>query len=397
MSLAERVARAASTKRGAESGDEQIVVSVSGLEKKFRRANGEWTNAVDGVTIDIRAGELVVVLGSSGCGKTTLLRCIAGLEQPTGGEIRSAGKLMSSARGQLVPPERRNFGMMFQSYAVWPHMSVFKNVAYPLVARHVRRSEIEQRVTRALELAGIAHLRDEFSSQLSGGQQQRVALARCLVADPSVILFDEPLSNVDAKVREDLRIEILAMKERIGFGGLYVTHDQEEAMAIADRIAVMDKGRIVQIGTPREIYDQPQDLFVARFVGNLSTWNGTVRTVAGESGRAVVETDLGDVEVDGALVPDGINVGDAVLLAVRPEQIEIAAGADAGPGNAFKGTVVREVFRGTYNDCAVDLGGVTLHARVDNLRRLEEGTAVVVRLPAERIRVLRAGSSVVKA
>jgi len=360
-------------------------VSIRGLEKRFKRANGEWTSAVDGVSLDIGASELVVLLGSSGCGKTTTLRCIAGLERPTGGEVVAGGRTLSTAAGILVPPERRDFGMMFQSYAVWPHMTVFRNVAYPLKARRTSRAEIQRRVSAVLDLVGIGHLRDEYSAQLSGGQQQRVALARCLVADPRVILFDEPLSNVDAKVREDLRTEILAMKDRIGFGGVYVTHDQEEALAIADRVAIMDAGRIIQIGTPREIYDTPDSLYVANFVGTVNRLVGTVAST-GAAG-AVVSTAVGDVVADPAGVPAELRAGQKAWVVVRPEALVIGDAA-TGLRNTWTGHVEKGTFTGASEQLTVSVGGTALRVRADGGRHADLGADVTLGVDPARVRVL---------
>ena len=255
--------------------EDNVVLRIIALEKRFRREKGDEVRAIDSVSLDLERGSMVTVLGPSGCGKTTLLRCIAGLEIPTGGEIWNEGRLLSSGdRGILVPPERRQFGMMFQTYAIWPHMSVFRNVAYPLKGRGWSKARITERVESILNIVGIEHLRNEYPGRMSGGQQQRVALARSLVNEPKVILFDEPLSNVDAKVREDLRLELLSMQKEIGFAGVYVTHDQDEAMAISDRIVVMSDGKVLQVGTPREIYRKPVSRFVASFIGVANMWEG---------------------------------------------------------------------------------------------------------------------------
>jgi iron(III) transport system ATP-binding protein len=377
--------------RGETGEDGRVAVRISALEKRFRRASGEWTNAVDGLSLDIHVGEMVVVLGASGCGKTTTLRCVAGLEAPNAGEITADGVVLSSAKvGVVVPPERRGFGMMFQSYAVWPHMSVFANVAYPLKARHMPRADIKQRVDDVLALVGISHLRDEYSSQLSGGQQQRVALARCLVASPRVILFDEPLSNVDARVREDLRAEILAMKDKTGFGGLYVTHDQHEAMEIADRIAVMDKGRIIQIGTPREIYGSPSSLAVARFVGTLSSWQGTVESVSGADGLAVISSAVGLVAVAPDAIPLGASPGTLVWLACRPEDVRLAQAGEQA--NVWDAVVTTEAFRGSHSDCTVEVGEVAIRIQLPAVHELRQGRAVRICVPPPLMHVFSAES-----
>jgi iron(III) transport system ATP-binding protein len=268
---------------------------------------------------------------------------------------------------------------------VWPHLSVFGNVAYPLRARHLGKAEVEQRVGAVLDLVGIGHLRDEYPAQLSGGQQQRVALARCLVADPRMILFDEPLSNVDAKVREDLRTEILAMKSRIGFGGLYVTHDQEEALAIADRIAIMDAGRIVQIGTPREIYSQPESLFVANFVGTINRLHGTVTARSGSS--TMVATAVGEFVVAGSGVPSGLSVGDSVWVVIRPEAISIGEDA-ARLRNVLTGRVLTETFSGASGHLKVVVGETTFRVRTEGAQEFAAGSELAVGVRPERVRLL---------
>src|SRR5690606_21791699 len=263
----------------------EAVVAITGLHKRFRRGDGSVVRAIDDVTLSVGRGELVVLLGPSGCGKTTLLRSIAGLEQPDSGEITVSGTTQySSERGLDVPPERRNISMIFQSYALWPHMTVFDNVAYPLQSRRSRRpakDELRRRVREALTLVGVPELERQYHSQMSGGQQQRVALARALVSNDEVVLFDEPLSNVDAKVREQLRLELLAMQRSLGFSAVCGTHDQAAAMELAHRIAVIDTGRVAQIGTPQEIYLRPATRYVANFIGASNEVVGRVEAVDG--------------------------------------------------------------------------------------------------------------------
>jgi iron(III) transport system ATP-binding protein len=374
-----------------------LALRVVDLVKQFQREKGGRVNAVDGISLDIERGTMVTVLGPSGCGKTTLLRCIAGLEVPTGGEVWSGDRLLSSgAKGLIIPPERRGFGMMFQSYAVWPHMSVFENVAYSLRIKRRPKEEIERRVSQILDVVGIAHLRNEYSTRLSGGQQQRIALARCLVNDPDVILFDEPLSNVDAKVREELRVELLAMQRRIGFAGVYVTHDQEEAMAISDRIVVMNEGKAVQVGPPREVYRRPTSRFVASFVGVVNLWpgrlgpsNGTLRTVT---------TDLGPVRVTAANVPvDTAGEGAEVVLMTRPEGLTVHADGDVPEdlSNVWPGTLRAEMFRGAHTDLLVEVGDHIVRARAGDDSQLTVGGAVRVVVAPQRIRVLAGGTNVV--
>jgi iron(III) transport system ATP-binding protein len=373
-----------------DTTSEAVALRVVDLKKQFQRERGSRVNAVDGVSLEIERGSMVTVLGPSGCGKTTLLRCIAGLEVPTDGEIWSGDRLLSSgSKGLLVPPERRGFGMMFQSYAVWPHMSVFENVAYSLKIKRVPKARIEERVSSILDVVGIAHLRNEYSARLSGGQQQRIALARCLVNDPDVILFDEPLSNVDAKVREELRVELLAMQRRIGFAGVYVTHDQEEAMAISDRVVVMNDGKAVQVGPPRDVYRRPANRFVASFVGVVNLWPGAV--AASGPVTTTVTTELGDVNVASANLPTAArNPASKVVLMTRPEALVVVTDrpADAAAVNIWEGTVRAEMFRGAHTDMFVEVGPHIVRARADDETAVEVGQTVYITVNPEKVRGL---------
>ena len=261
-------------------------LALRDIRKHFTRRDGTKVPAVDGIDLEVAQGEFVVLLGPSGCGKTTLLRCIAGLESPDHGEITIHGdRHYVSAEGLESSPNKRKLGMVFQSYALWPHMKVFSNVAYPLQVKRVSRQQVRERVTEVLKTVGVGELLEQYPGQLSGGQQQRVALARALVSSDGLLLFDEPLSNVDAKVREQLRYEIRRMQQQIGFAAIYVTHDQEEAMELADRIAVLNKGRIAQLGTAQEIYETPADRYVAKFIGATNEILGDVASIE-RDGRA---------------------------------------------------------------------------------------------------------------
>lgn len=307
---------------GAQAGS--AAVRIRGLSKTFRRQGGTVVSAVDGVDLDIGAGEMVVLLGPSGCGKTTLLRSLVGLETPDTGFIFAVGRNVFSSEERLnLPPEKRGISMMFQNYALWPHMSVGSNVEYPLTNRRIAKAERRESVIRALKAVGLAELADQYPRQLSGGQQQRVALARSLVTDPDAVVFDEPLSNVDAQVRQDLRVEILAAQRRVGFAGIYVTHDQYEAMQMATRLAVMRAGKIVQIGTPEDIYTRPRNRFVATFVGTSNILD--VHSVESRGPSALrVSTEIGDLDVDPPPggIPDGRHYA---FVAARPEALSVVS------------------------------------------------------------------------
>ena len=250
-------------------------VSFHGLTKKFT-----GMAAVDDLCLEIKDGEFVSLLGPSGCGKTTTLRLVAGFLQPDAGEIRVNDKIISSA-STLIPPERRNMSMIFQSYAIWPHMTVFENVAYGLKFKKLARREVEEKAERLLRVVHLEALKARYPAELSGGQQQRVALARALVVEPQILLLDEPLSNLDANLREEMRFEIRRLHEEFGITTIYVTHDQAEAMVTSDRIVVLNKGRMVQVGTPSEVFDQPRTRFVAEFIGKTNILSG--RLAAGNA------------------------------------------------------------------------------------------------------------------
>lgn len=378
-----------------------LALRVVALEKHFHRERGERVSAVDRVSMDVEPGKMITILGPSGCGKTTLLRCIAGLEAPTGGEIWAGARLLSSGdRGVIVPSNKRDFGMMFQSYAVWPHMTVFGNVSYPLRVRSGwSREQRVERVTNVLKTVGISHLADEYPARLSGGQQQRVALARSLVNDPKIILFDEPLSNVDAKVREDLRVELLEMQRRIGFAGVYVTHDQEEAMAISDSILVMSEGRVQQHDTPREVYRRPLTRFVANFIGMANIWEGTVAKPSTGKNEYTIECAVGTVKVaaENVVLAEG---DDRVCVVARPESIRLSLDAPsaAGHGNVWRGKLHAEMFRGAQSDFIVEVNSTLVRVRgffadATDDRVLTGGTDVYLTCSPEDLRVLAANDS----
>ncbi len=330
--------------------------------------------AVRGVSFTVKAGEHLTLLGPSGCGKTTTLRAIAGLEQPESGEIRIDGSpVFSSSPRVQVPPEKRGLSMVFQSYAIWPHMTVFDNVAYGLRVRKLPAAEIAERVRGALELVQMGELAARSASKLSGGQQQRVALARAFVFSPSVLLFDEPLSNLDAKLRAEMRLEIKELQRRLDITSVYVTHDLEEALAISDRIVVMRDGVIEQMGTPNEIYDLPRNTFVADFVGSANLIRGRHRPDLERDGLVALETPAGDI-VHGTAF--GRRVGAEALLSVRTVHVRLSRERPAGALNVWPATVRRRVFQGDFTQYHVDWSGRSLVIREVATDPVAEGETV---------------------
>jgi iron(III) transport system ATP-binding protein len=346
--------------------------------RKLRKMYGK-TIAVDGVDLDVDKGEFMTLLGPSGCGKTTTLRMIAGLIEPTDGEIRVGGKLLSSPGTRLVPPEKRNMGMVFQSYAVWPHMKVFDNVAFPLHNLKKSKEEIRRRVRAALDLVKLDGLEDRYPSNLSGGQQQRVALARAMAVEPDILLFDEPLSNLDAKLREEMRFELKEIQRRIGVTSIYVTHDQAEAMAISDRIAVLSHGQIKQIGKPREIYDSPEDPFTAEFIGLANFFPAKATTA-----KTVCLAGREELEVEGCRA---LNPGADVLVSIRPHNIKIYKEV-IQTRNELHGIVEKSAYLGDKVDYRVRVGDSILRIQAPPGEFFTYGTEVSLQLPAEKISVI---------
>ena len=352
-------------------------ISARGITKHFRRVSGTTAVALNDLSLEVRRGEMVAVVGPSGCGKTTLLRCVAGLEQPSSGQILLDGRVVFSASERVaVPPEGRRVGMMFQSYALWPHMSVAQNVGYPLLCRGVPRKDIEGAVMAMLAKLGLTGLENEPPNRLSGGQQQRVALARSLVAKPNVVLFDEPLSNVDAKVREELRLELVRMHKELGFSGLYVTHDQDDAMQVCDRLVVLREGMIEQEGPPAEVYRSPTSVYVAEFVGVANRLTGRISSAGRAAGEVLVETELGLVASTERLSVAAAADGDVSVL-IRPHQVMIARGRATESANQWNGTVGVRMFRGSWMQYLVDVGATTLAVWSAD-HSLEEGAEVRV-------------------
>jgi iron(III) transport system ATP-binding protein len=358
-------------------------VEVRELRTVFR-SRGDAVVAVDGVSLTVGAGEMLVLLGPSGCGKTTLLRAIAGLEEPEAGEIEIDGRLVYSSAARIdLPPERRGLSLVFQSYALWPHMTVLDNVTYPLTATGVGRREARERSLEALGLVGCGGLERRYPGELSGGQQQRVALARAVVARSGLIFFDEPLSNIDAKVREKLRLELLNIRDAVGFAGIYVTHDQSEAMILGDRIAVMADGRILQIGTPREIYEQPASRWVADFIGTANFVEGRVTLRKGE--HVVVETDIGAVTARPTPAAPPPDEGVAVAVFFRPEWARIADDAVSGE-NCWECRVEHSIYIGDRQEVVVHVGSRQFVVATNEPR--PAGSSAWLHVPAARMQTL---------
>jgi iron(III) transport system ATP-binding protein len=339
--------------------------------------------AVRGISIDVAEGQFYTLLGPSGCGKTTTLRCVAGLERPDRGEIAIGGEVVySSSRHVWVPPYKRNIGMVFQSYAIWPHMSVFDNVAFPLRHKTPRpsRAAVRDAVSKALALVRLDGLEDRPAPYLSGGQQQRLALARALVAEPRVLLLDEPLSNLDAKLREEMRLELREVVERLKVTTLFVTHEQVEALTLSDSIGVMREGIIVQEGAPRDIYRRPTGSFVADFIGKTNILTGKV--VA----RDRVETALGTLccNVDAAIAD-----GEAVKVAVRPENIVLTDRPPGDDPNVTAGRVETVVYLGNMIECAVAVGNARLRVQLHPTVVIERGTEIRLHLPPQHCLAMR--------
>ncbi len=361
---------------------QDFAVELQHVQKRF----GDVA-AVDDVSLQIPQGEFFSMLGPSGCGKTTTLRMIAGFELPTGGEILIQGQPMGS-----TPPYQRHVNTVFQNYALFPHLTVGQNIAFGLEMRNVPRPERAQRVTNALQLVRLEGYADRRPKQLSGGQQQRVALARALVNEPSVLLLDEPLGALDLKLRKELQIELRALQERIGITFIYVTHDQEEALTMSDRIAVMHRGKLLQAGTPAEIYERPSCRFVADFIGETNFLHGTV-VQAGE-GRAKVKL-AGDIIVEG-ISPHIVALGSEVTIAIRPEKARLDTGHPGGRRNVFPAVVDRIVYVGADTRVLTKLdGGQTFVARSANdvptdsvPTRYVQGDTVFISCPVENAFVL---------
>jgi len=350
-------------------------VELRGLTKHY-----DSVAVVDDVSLHIEHGSLVCLLGPSGCGKTTTLRLIAGFVEPTGGEILVGGRLLSSP-ARTLPPEQRNMSMIFQSYALWPHMTVAENVAYGLKLRKLDREIIKRKLDAILTTTRLTTMADRYPGELSGGQQQRVALARALVVDPETLLLDEPLSNLDANLREEMRFEVRRLHDKYRYTTVYVTHDQAEAMTTADVIAVMNAGRIEQAGSPEDIYNRPRSEFVARFIGASNVLKGKALdehriSVAGTSLRCTGEK---------------FAAGAAAALSIRQHDIRLFPNPPPASENVISATVIRQVFLGAHRDYMVEVAdGTQLRVVTSADESIPQGSAVWLELPPEHCRALTA-------
>jgi len=352
-------------------------IRVVGLAKAFGT-----TPAVDHVSFEVPAGSLATLLGPSGCGKTTTLRLLAGLEKPDAGEVYVGGRcLTSAARTIFLSPEKRRMGMVFQTYAIWPHMTVFENIAFPLREKRMPATEIRERVMAMLQTLGLQGFHDRPAPLLSGGQQQRVALGRALVADPEVLLLDEPFSNLDARLREEMRLELKELQLRVGVTTVFVTHDQAEAMILSDRVFVMNAGRIAQEGTPRQIYEEPRSAFVMDFLGQVDHVQARVARRA--DGAYVARAD--DVTGGEVLLAadQAWQEGQAVVLSFRSTDVQVGAKATDGH---WRGTIVSAVYLGDRVEYVVALGAARVRASGPVIEPLDRGTVVQLQIPASAIR-----------
>lgn len=359
------------------------MVKVRGLVKRYEVEGGK-VQAVRGIDFEVPQGAFFTLLGPSGCGKTTTLRSVAGLETIDDGEIEIDGQLVCSVRRRVfVRPHQRDIGMVFQSYAIWPHMSVFDNVAFPLT--QIRRNrpskqEIRAKVRRSLSLVHLDGLEERPAPQLSGGQQQRLALARAIVREPKVLLLDEPLSNLDAQLRAEMRFELKGLVKRLGITTLYVTHDQLEALTMSDQVAVMHGGEIVQMSSPRDLYRSPKNQFVAGFLGTSNFFEGTILCVGNSDQLSSVDVGIGTLHCS---VPHGTSAGGRVVLAVRPEHFEISEKKPEGARNILRGKISNLLFLGEALECHIEVGECRLHVKVPDTVSVEASQEVYVRVPPE--------------
>jgi iron(III) transport system ATP-binding protein len=352
-------------------------IEIQNLLKRFKEVV-----AINRIQLEVDQGEMLTLLGPSGCGKTTTLRCIAGLEKPDEGDIVIDGKPMLSQG--FVQPSRRGIGMVFQNYAVWPHMKVYNNIVYGLKIQKISKQKITEKAHKVLEMVGLSGLEDRYPSQLSGGQQQRVALARALVGNPKVLLLDEPLSNLDAKLREELRFEIKSLVRRMDITSVYVTHDQAEAMVISDRIAVMESGNVVQLGTPQQIYAKPANRFVADFIGTMNFMSGEVVSVLKDTGAIHVRTEFCERMLCKASDSASSTPGTKVYASIRPEDVEVSADPPQASDNVFTGTIAHKAYLGNFLFFFVSVNDTMIRVQVPHYLPQEEGQEIYLYLNPEK-------------
>ena len=355
-------------------------VKIKGLIKRF----GDVA-AVNNIDIYIPEEKIVTLLGPSGCGKTTTLRCVAGFEHADEGEIWIGDQQIFDSQKEInMSPQKRNLGMVFQSYAVWPHMTVYENIAFPLKLRKVSRKDIQERVEDAMKIVGISNLGKRLPSEVSGGQQQRIAFARAIVYNPKVLLLDEPLSNLDAKLRERMRFEILELQRKVGITTIYVTHDQEEAMVLSDEVVVMDSGKVIQRGLPEEIYSNPQNKFVADFIGKMNFLNGIVKS-RNEEDMFLVEVQENGFQGEIYTTYNEVSPGHNVLVSVRPENIHVHTSKPDLEINTWPARLERKSFLGGLCDMIINLNGKELQCRTQFGMDVKSGDDVYISIKPEDV------------
>ena len=364
----------------------QPFLKADGLVKRFGKLL-----AVDDVSFEINRGEVLTLLGPSGCGKTTTLRMIAGFERPNRGEVFVEDRCIVSVQNKLfLPPERREMGMVFQSYAIWPHMNVLENVSYPLRLRRMKESEIREKVAAVLELVGLSGLEKRPAMLLSGGQQQRVALARALVYSPKILLLDEPLCNLDAKLREQMRVELKSLQQRLSITVIFVTHDQIEAMTLSDRLAVMRHGKIEQMGPPQEIYEHPKTPFVQEFIGRVIWLEGKVVENGGQSVVIGLSGDEG-AHIRCDTIDGKIKHGDPVVIAIRPEEVKLSMQKEGEGFNQLPCRVETAVFLGDRYECQLRFGATVFTLPTTRAEAISAGQKVCLNLSPDSVRIWRKG------
>ncbi len=363
------------------------MLKVTSLYKKFETNQG-GVRAVQGVSFEVKEGSFFTLLGPSGCGKTTTLRCVAGLEKPEAGEIIIGDEVVVSAQKKIfVPPYHRDTGMVFQSYAIWPHMNVFDNAAFPLTQgkKKLPKKQVKEKVEKALQMVKLNGFEKRPAPQLSGGQQQRLALARALVKEPKLLLLDEPLSNLDAKLREEMRLDLKKLLRQLNITALYVTHDQLEALVMSDMVAVMLEGKFVQISPARELYTKPRTQFIADFIGTNNFFGGKVVGDLIPDRPGVVEIEQSRLE---CFLPEGMNRGDKLVLAIRPECIRLFKERPPSKINILKGKVQDVIFLGDCLECRVLTEGKLVCVKMDSATDMKEGETIFLELPSESLQAM---------